>query len=65
MRNVAEQTSYVDVRRSLTGKLIDHMYGRDLRWVKNGRLIGEPIPKGSDVPPPDRGLRAQYGWRFT
>lgn len=65
MRNVAEETSYVDVRQSLTEKLIDHMYGRDLRWVRNGRLIGEPIPEGSDVPPPDRGLRAQYGWRFT
>ena len=65
MRDVSEETAYLSVRRALTERLVEHMYGSDLRWVRDGHLVGEPEPEGSDGPPPDRGLRAQYGWRFT
>ena len=64
MRDVSEEAGYAAVREALTERLISHMYGGDERWVRDGRLVGEPEPEGAD-PAPDRGLRAQYGWRFT
>ena len=64
MRDVSEDAGYAAVREALTERLIRHMYGGDERWVRDGRLAGEPEPEGAD-PAPDRGLRAQYGWRFT
>jgi hypothetical protein len=64
MRDVSEDAGYAAVREALTERLIRHMYGGDERWVRDGRLVGEAEPKGAD-PAPDRGLRAQYGWRFT
>ena len=65
MHDVSEDASYAAVREALTQRLIRHMYGGDERWVRDGRLVGEPEPKGAGSPAPDRGLRAQYGWRFT
>ena len=64
MRDVSEDAGYAAVREALTERLIRHMYGGDERWVRDGRLVGGPEPEGAD-PAPDRGLRAQYGWRFT
>ncbi|NQU11395.1 sulfatase-like hydrolase/transferase [bacterium] len=61
-RDLARQKPLQAVRRQLTARLIKHLYGEDSRWVKNGRLIGEP---DQETPPrPNRGLFNQRGWRF-
>ncbi len=65
MRDVSEEAGYAAVRHTLTERLVRHMHGDDTRWVRGGRLVGEPEPEDPGDLPPDRGLRAQYGWRFT
>ena len=40
---------------------VDNCYGSDLRWVRDGELVGEPDKPFA--PAPDRGLRGQRGWR--
>ena len=42
------------VRERLTELLIQNLYGRDLEWVEDGRLVGEPDK--AFVPSPNRGL---------
>ena len=51
-----------DVRRRLTAALIDHLYGDDLKWVRDGQLIGTPAPRFRA--PGTRGLLNQRGLRF-
>ena len=46
----------------LEAKLIPHLYGEDLKWVEDGRLVG--LPDKMYVPAPNRGLSGQRGWRF-
>ncbi len=50
-----------DALERLSGELVDHLYGSDLAWTADGRLLGEPDRKFEI--PPDRGLHAQRGWR--
>ena len=47
--------------RALTDLLIQNLYGRDLDWVKDGRLVGEPDKLF--VSSPNRDLAGQRGWR--
>ncbi|MBI2437929.1 MAG: hypothetical protein HYV36_03850, partial [Lentisphaerae bacterium] len=51
----------VDVRKRLTTLLAEHLYGSDLKWVRQGELVGEP--EKTFVPLPNRGLLSQRGWR--
>ena len=64
MRDVADEARYSGVREELTGLLTRNLYGSDLEWLDAGQLVGLPEPDEPDGPPPDRGMRAQYGWRF-
>ena len=45
----------------LSSLLLENLYGSDLKWVKNGRLAGEPDKEFQ--PSPNRGLTGQRGWR--
>jgi arylsulfatase A-like enzyme len=61
MYDLSEFPKYADERERLTDLLIQNLYGRDLEWVKDGRLVGEPDK--AFAPSPNRGLANQRGWR--
>jgi hypothetical protein len=61
MHDLAGKRALAGVRESLTGLLVDHLYGSDLRWVRDGQLVGEPDKEFT--PAPNRGLAGQRGWR--
>ncbi len=61
-RNLAGNASLREVQDRLVRLLVDHLYGSDLEWVREGRLVG--LPDREYVPTADRGLGAQRGWRF-
>ena len=61
MTDLSEIPKYADVRERLTDLLIQNLYGRDLEWVQDGRLVGEPDK--TFAPSPNRGLANQRGWR--
>lgn len=50
------------VKTRLTEQLIDHLYGQDLEWLKNGTLVGMAVPEF--VPNDNRILTGQRGYRF-
>ena len=54
----AEHQSTLD---QLSGLLLENLYGSDLKWVKNGGLVGEPDKEFQ--PTPNRDLTGQRGWR--
>lgn len=60
-RNLADDAAHRAVRQRLTERLINELYGDDLRWVRDGALIGERAPA---LPDADRGLLGQRGLRF-
>ncbi len=61
-RNLAGQASLGAVRDRLVELLVNHLYGSDLEWVREGRLVG--LPDREYVPAANRGLSGQRGWRF-
>lgn len=61
MHDLAAKRALTSVLDSLTGLLADHLYGSDLSWVRDGRLVGEPDKEF--IPAPSRGLAGQRGWR--
>ena len=46
----------------LTGLLVENLYGDDLQWLNDGKLVG--VPDIEYVPSPSRHLRNQRGLRF-
>jgi len=48
-------------RERLSDLLIRNLYGGDLEWVKDGKLVG--LPERQFAPSPNRGLAGQRGWR--
>lgn len=61
-RDLADDPAHAKVRQRLTQTLISELYGSDLEWVKDGRLVGMERPP---VEPVDlRGLSNQRGLRF-
>ncbi len=60
--DLAGQASHAEVQQRLTRLLIDELYGEDLKWLKDGQLVG--LPDEEYVPAPDRTLRNQRGLRF-
>ena len=63
MRDLSDSPAHVDVRKRLTGLLVDSLYGEDLGWVEDGQLVGLPIKE-----PPHTAKRAlgnQRGYRFV
>ncbi|MHB0935080.1 MAG: sulfatase-like hydrolase/transferase [Armatimonadota bacterium] len=61
LTDLSADPAHAAIREELAKLLIDHLYGSDLEWVKDGALIGLPdIPY---APAPNRSLSAQRGWR--
>ncbi len=60
--NLAGQASLREVQDRLVGLLVDHLYGSDLEWIREGRLVGMPDREYARTP--NRGLSGQRGWRF-
>lgn len=60
--DLSESAEHATIRGRLTDLLIDHLYGVDLEWLRDGQLVGvpeKPMPQYQD-----RGLGAQRGLRF-
>ena len=62
LRDRSEDAAYADVRERLTAELVKRLYGDDLRYVKDGRLVG--VPDKEYTPEANRRLSGQRGWRF-
>lgn len=58
-RNLAGEAKYAEVEERLTAALLSELYGSDLDWVQNGKLVGLPDP--GCKPEPDRSLYLQRG----
>ena len=61
MHDLAAAPDCADVRERLTDLLVQNLYGGDLEWMKNGKLVG--VPDREFRPSPNRGLSGQRGWR--
>ncbi len=61
-RNLAGRASLRKVQDRLARLLVDHLYGSDLEWVREGRLVG--LPDREYVRKANRGLSGQRGWRL-
>ena len=61
MQDLSGDPAHAGVLEDLSRRLLGELYGSDERWVRDGRLAGEP---DRDVrPAPNRGLSGQRGWR--
>ncbi len=58
-RNLAGRAEVAAEQERLTQRLIAELYGGDLAWVQDGRLVG--LPDRAYAPRPDRGLSGQRG----
>ena len=61
LRDLADAPECGEVRERLEALLLDNLYGSDLEWVEDGRLVG--VPDRPFAPSPSRNLAAQRGWR--
>ena len=59
MQNLAGTAEVAAVQERLTNRLIGEMYGGDLAWVQDGKLVG--LPDKTYTPRVDRGLSGQRG----
>ena len=62
LHDASEDAAYADVRERLTGELARRMYGSDEKWLKDGRIVGEPDREPERKP--NRRWSGQRGWRF-
>ena len=60
--DLAAQPAFEATLRRGRDLLVSRLYGGDLEWVRDGELRG--LPDAAYEPAPDRGLRAQRGWRM-
>jgi arylsulfatase A-like enzyme len=60
--NLAGKSEVREQQQQLEALLIEHLYGEDLAYIQDGKLIG--LPDIEYLPGPNRGLTAQRGWRF-
>ena len=59
LTDLSEQPSHQELLERLSGQLIEQLYGDDLSWVQDQRLVGLPTLNGP--PPPSRQLSLQRG----
>ena len=62
IHNLAGIELHKDALQRLTTLLVNRLYGSDLDWIEEGRLVG--LPDREWVPQPDSGLEGQRGLRF-
>ena len=61
--NLYGKPEYGTIAGNLEKKLMDNLYGDDLRWIRNGRLVGFEAPEKL-TPKPDFGLYNQRGYHW-
>lgn len=59
--DLGQDPAHQSVVERLCALLRDELYGSDLGWVQDGKLVGEP--NRAFVPMIEKGLVAQRGWR--
>ena len=57
--DLSDSTEHAGIRERLTGLLVDELYGDDLGWLAERRLVG--LPEDSATGSPDRTLSLQRG----
>jgi arylsulfatase len=63
LTDLTSSAHHREILDRLTKLLVDHLYGDDRKWVRDGTLVGlEDVPFTTS---PDRGLSGQRGWRFV
>ena len=62
LHDLAASPTHQEILEGLTTKLVDELYGDDLTWLQEDKLVGLPEP--AYAPLPSRGLTAQRGLRF-
>lgn len=62
LHDCSEDPSCSAIRARLESELAKRLYGDDLKYVKDGRLVGEPDKPWE--PRPNRRWSGQRGWRF-
>jgi len=62
LENLADSPGHRRTLETLTTLLVDHLYGDDRAWVRDGELVG--LENQSFTPCEDRGMSGQRGWRF-
>ena len=61
-RDLAGDSGFADTLNRLKSRLVEHLYGEDLNWLKDGELVG--LPAMQYVPSAKRAMRGQRGLRF-
>ncbi len=61
-QNMADDAGHTAVRKRLEKELIKQLYGRDLAWVEDDRLVGMEAPPFTVTP--NRGFSAQRGLHY-
>ncbi|RDG33560.1 arylsulfatase [Oceanispirochaeta sp. M1] len=62
LNNLEEHEEFSSILEELKSLLVKELYGDDLKWIKNGTLIGLPDKEYQVFA--DRNLSAQRGWRI-
>jgi len=72
LKNIANSTSHKSIREELEQHLVQHLYGSDLEWLNDGKLVGLEAPafkkkadykfynqRGYHWPPPTGGFKSK------
>lgn len=59
LNNIAGNTEVAAIQKVMEQQLMNELYGDDLLWIENGRLVGKPNKEFT--PPSDLGLYNQRG----
>jgi arylsulfatase len=62
MIDLSDDPEHAEVRNRLSHILVEELYGSDEKWVRDGKLVGEPDREY--VLQPNHRLSGQRGWRF-
>ena len=62
-RDLENSAAHADIVTRLATELVNRLYGDDLAWIKDGKLVGEPDREA--IPPRHRDLAGQRGIRFV
>lgn len=66
LEDLSEDKSFSGIMEDLKSTFIDNLYGSDVDWVEQGKIIGfpdKPFRKNPEMRKTARGLLAQRGWR--
>ncbi|MBM3933094.1 MAG: DUF4976 domain-containing protein [SAR202 cluster bacterium] len=64
MHDISEDSAHAAARKELTELLIENLYGDDLRYVKDGKLVGTPDRIVFRPSMPDGSYGNQRGYRY-